>query len=212
VLFLDEVTEMSAAAQAKLLRVLQEREFQRLGGTRLLKAHVRVIAATNRDLRDAVAGGAFREDLYYRLGVFDIHMPPLRERARDIPLLAEIFLGDIGRSIGHAPAELTQEAADTLLKYAWPGNVRELRNALERAAILCEGGRITPAHLSLPAGPMARSSAVPTDLRVVERLAIEKALRETDGNKAKTARRLGLTRTQLYVRLRKYDIETSAMS
>jgi DNA-binding NtrC family response regulator len=213
VLFLDEVTEMSAAAQAKLLRVLQEREFQRLGGTRLLKAHVRVIAATNRDLRDAVRRGAFREDLYYRLGVFDIHLPPLRERTRDIPLLAETFLGDIGRASGRPPAQLTQEASDVLLKYAWPGNVRELRNALERAAILCEGGRITPGHLSLHAEPMAPPSSAPTaDLRAAERRAIEKALRETDGNKAKTARRLGLTRTQLYVRLRKYDIENPALS
>jgi DNA-binding NtrC family response regulator len=212
VLFLDEVTEMSAAAQAKLLRVLQEREFLRLGGTRLLKANVRVIAATNRDLRDAVARGAFREDLYYRLKVFDIQMPPLRERTRDIPLLVEVFLRDISRAIGRAPAAVTQEASQMLLKYAWPGNVRELRNVLERAAILCEGGPITPRHLSLHTEPIAPSSAPTTDLRTSERRAIEKALRETDGNKAKTARRLGLTRTQLYVRLRKYAIDMPAPS
>ena len=212
VLFLDEVTEMSAAAQAKLLRVLQEREFQRLGGTRLLRANVRVIAATNRDLRDAVARGAFREDLYYRLQVFEIQLPPLRERTRDIPLLVEAFLRDIGRAIGRAPAELTQDATNVLLKHPWPGNVRELRNALERAAILCEGGLITPRHLSLHADPIAPSSGPTADLRAAERRAIEKALRETDGNKAKTARRLGLTRTQLYVRLRKYDIDQPAVS
>ena len=212
VLFLDEVTEMSAAAQAKLLRVLQEREFQRLGGTRLLKANVRVIAATNRDLRDAVGRGAFREDLYYRLSVFDIPLPPLRERTRDIPILVEAFLRDIGRSIGRPTAAVTEEAADVLLKYAWPGNVRELRNVLERAAILCEDGPITPRHLSLHAEPMAPASGQTTDLRTAERRAIEKALRETDGNKAKTARRLGLTRTQLYVRLRKYDIDPPAVS
>ena len=206
VLFLDEITEMSAAAQAKLLRVLQEREFQRLGGTRLIKANVRVIAATNRDLRDAVGRGAFREDLYYRLQVFEIPLPPLRERTRDIPLLAEAFLREISRAIGYAPAGLTQDATQVLLKYAWPGNVRELRNALERAAILSEGGLITPRHLSLHADPITSSSAPTADLRAAERRAIEKALRETDGNKAKTARRLGLTRTQLYVRLRKYDI------
>jgi DNA-binding NtrC family response regulator len=212
VLFLDEVTEMSAAAQAKLLRVLQEREFQRLGGTRLQKANVRVIAATNRDLRDAVARGVFREDLYYRLQVFDISLPPLRERLRDIPILVDAFLRDIARSVGRTPAALTQEASDVLLKYPWPGNVRELRNVLERAAILCEEGPITPRHLSLHAEPMAPASGQTTDLRTAERRAIEKALRETDGNKAKTARRLGLTRTQLYVRLRKYDIDTPAVS
>jgi transcriptional regulator with PAS, ATPase and Fis domain len=212
VLFLDEVTEMSPAAQAKLLRVLQEREFQRLGGTRLLKANVRVIAATNRDLRDAVSRGAFREDLYYRLQVFDIRLPPLRERTRDIPILVEVFLRDIARSIGRPPARLTEDAIDVLLKYSWPGNVRELRNVLERAAILCEDGPITPRDLSLHSEPIAPSSGQTADLRTAERLAIEKALRETDGNKAKTARRLGLTRTQLYVRLRKYAIETPAIS
>jgi DNA-binding NtrC family response regulator len=212
VLFLDEVTEMSAAAQAKLLRVVQEREFQRLGGTRLLKANVRVIAATNRDLRDAVARGVFREDLYYRLSVFDIPLPPLRERTRDIPLLVDTFVQDISRAIGRAPAALTPEATDMLLKYAWPGNVRELRNVLERAAILSEDGPITPRHLSLHAEPIASSAGPTTDLRTAERRAIEKALRETDGNKAKTARRLGLTRTQLYVRLRKYDIDSPTIS
>jgi DNA-binding NtrC family response regulator len=212
VLFLDEVTEMSPAAQAKLLRVLQEREFQRLGATRLLKANVRVIAATNRDLRDAVARGAFREDLYYRLQVFDIRLPPLRERTADIPLLVEAFLRDIARSISRPQPGLTVDAVDALVKYPWPGNVRELRNALERAAILCEGGPITPRHLSLHAEPLAPSSGPATDLPTAERMAIEKALRESDGNKTRTARRLGLTRTQLYVRLRKYDIHTPAIS
>ena len=211
VLFLDEVSEMSAAAQAKLLRVLQEREFLRLGGTRLLKANVRVIAASNRDLRDAVARGAFRQDLYYRLQVFDIQIPPLRERTRDIPMLVDAFLRDIGRAIGRAVTGLTPESTAMLMKYAWPGNVRELRNVLERAAILSDGGLIGPGHLSLHE-PIAPSSTPLTDLRAVERHAIEKALQETDGNKAKTARRLGLTRTQLYVRLRKYEIEQPALS
>jgi DNA-binding NtrC family response regulator len=211
VLFLDEVTEMSAAAQGKLLRVLQEREFQRLGGTRLLKANVRVIAATNRELRDAVARGAFREDLYYRLQVFDIRLPPLRERTHDIPLLVQAFLRDIGRAIGRPSIDLPQEAADMLLKYSWPGNVRELRNVLERAAILSDGAPIRARDLSLRGQPTAPSSVPTADLlRTTERRAIEEALRETDGNKAKTARRLGMTRTQLYVRLRKYEIETAA--
>jgi two-component system nitrogen regulation response regulator NtrX len=119
---------MSAAAQAKLLRVPQEREFQRLGGTRLLSANVRVIAASNRDLHEAVARGAFREDLYYRLQVFDIHIPPLRERTRDIPVLVEAFLLDIARAIGRPVTGLTPEATAVLTQYSWPGNVRELRS------------------------------------------------------------------------------------
>ena len=211
VLFLDEITEMSAAAQAKLLRVLQEREFQRLGGTRLLKANVRHRA--RRTAICAMPSHAGRSaGPYYRLQVFDIQMPPLRERTRDIPLLIETFLRDISRAIGFPSAQLTQEATELLLKHTWPGNVRELRNVLERAAILSEGGLITPRHLSLHAEPLAPSSAPSADLKAAERRAIEKALKETDGNKAKTARRLGLTRTQLYVRLRKYEIENPAMS
>ena len=211
VLFLDEVSEMSASAQAKLLRVLQEREFQRLGGTRLLKANVRLIAATNRNLRDAVGRGAFREDLYYRLQVFDIQLPPLRERTRDIPLLADAFLHDISRSLGRPRPALTAEAAAGMMEYPWPGNVRELRNVLERAAILCDAGPITSSHLSLRAAPIAGAAVAATDWRVAERQAIEMALHHSDGNKSKTARRLGLTRTQLYVRLRKYDIEPTAV-
>jgi DNA-binding NtrC family response regulator len=209
VLFLDEVSEMSPAAQAKLLRVSQEREFLRLGGTRLLKANVRIIAATNSDLRDAVARGAFREDLYYRLQVFDIRMPPLRDRASDIPLFVEAFLQDISRSMSAPPVKVTPEASEMLLAHTWPGNVRELRNVLERAAILCEGRFITPQHLSLNSVPMT-SSLPTTDLPAAERRTIEQVLRETDGNKAKAARRLGLTRTQLYVRLRKYELDRPA--
>ena len=140
---------MSLSAQAKFLRVLQEREFQRLGGTRLLKANIRVIAATNRDLRKAVERGDFREDLFYRLGVFDIQIPPLRDRAADIVPLSETFLQEIGRTFGRPPAGLTREARSALLQYEWPGNVRELRNVLERAAILCEGALIDTDHLAL---------------------------------------------------------------
>src|SRR5258708_10140285 len=139
VLFLDEVSEMSLSAQAKFLRVLQEREFQRLGGTRLQKANVRVVAASNRDLRKAVERGDFREDLYYRLQVFDIRIAPLRERRTDILLLSEAFLQQIGKSFGRPPAGLTHEARQALLNYAWPGNVRQPRNALQRPALLREG-------------------------------------------------------------------------
>ena len=209
VLFLDEVSEMSLPAQAKFLRVLQEREFQRLGGVRLQKANVRVVAAANRDLRKAVELGQFREDLYYRLRVFDIQLTPLRERPEDILDLCESFLHDIARSFGRQPAGLTREAREALLAHEWPGNVRELRNALERAAILCEGGLITAQHLSLQ--PQRHAEVIETtQLSVVERDTIAHVMRDTRGNKAKAARRLGLSRTQLYGRLRKYELDTAA--
>src|SRR5205807_6183756 len=199
VLFLDEVSEMSPSAQAKFLRVLQEREFQRLGGTRLQKANVRVIAATNRDLRKAVERGDFREDLYYRLQVFDIRIAPLRERTADILPLSDAFLQEIGKSFGRPPAGLTRDAREALLRYDWPGNVRELRNALERAAILCEGGLITAQHLSLQGASHAAAENT-ADLSTIERETIEQVLKETKWNKARSAKRLGLTRTQLHNR------------
>jgi transcriptional regulator with PAS, ATPase and Fis domain len=206
VLFLDEVSEMSLSAQAKFLRVLQEREFQRLGGTRLVKANIRVIAATNRDLRKAVERGSFREDLFYRLGVFDIPIPPLRDRASDIVPLSDSCLQEIGRSFGRPAAELTREARAALLQYEWPGNVRELRNVLERAAILCEGGPIDVSHLRLQSGAKSLREDT-TDLSVVERTTIAKVLNDSRGNKTKAARRLGLSRTQLHMRIRKYRLE-----
>ena len=226
VLFLDEVSEMPPPAQAKFLRVLQEREFQRVGGTRPLKSNVRVVAATNRDLDAAIARGTFREDLYYRLHVFEIHLPRLRDRPDDILPLSQAFLQEIGQGFGRPPAGISRDAREMLLAYHWPGNVRQLRNALERAAILCEGGLITGEHLSLPGvappapavpadvpaasidGRGAAASGPPSgDLASMERAAIEKALQDARFNKAKAARALGLTRTQLYVRLRKYGLE-----
>ena len=207
VLFLDEIAEMSPSAQAKFLRVLQEREFQRLGATRILKANVRVIAATNRDLLKAVQLGDFREDLFYRLRVFDIAIPPLRERRADILPLADAFLQDIGRSFGRPPAGLTREARDALVGYDWPGNVRELRNALERAAILCEGGLINAEYLALP--PVGKPlGARSTDLQSMERETIARVLRECRWNKVRAAKRLGLSRTQLYVRMRRHGLES----
>src|SRR3954452_21796554 len=204
VLFLDEVSEMSPSAQAKFLRVLQEREFQRLGGTRLQKANVRIIAATNRDLRKAMERGDFREDLYYRLQVFDIALAPLRERRSDIMPLCDAFLQEIAKSFGRPPAGLTRDAREALLQHDWPGNVRELRNALERAAILCEGGLIGARHLSLVARRPVQTAT--TDLNTVERDTIAQVMRECRGNKSKAARRLGLSRTQLYVRLRRFGL------
>jgi transcriptional regulator with PAS, ATPase and Fis domain len=200
VLFLDEVTEMAPAAQAKFLRVLQEREFLRLGGTRPVRVDVRVIAATNRNLEEAVAHGDFRADLYYRLNVFDILIPPLRERPDDILPLADSFL----RELPGAPA-LTTEAGEALCRYDWPGNVRELRNVLERAAIVSDGGVIGVEHLSLKT--RSDASRLPsTDLGALERQAVEQAMRETGGNKMRAAKTLGISRMQLYGRLRKFGL------
>jgi transcriptional regulator with GAF, ATPase, and Fis domain len=209
VLFLDEVGEMSPSAQAKLLRVLQEREFQRLGGTRPIRANVRIIAATNRELRRALTRGDFREDLYYRLHVFEIRLPPLRQRLDDILPLSEAFLAEIGRSFARPPAGMTREARQALLDHGWPGNVRELRNVLERAAIVCEGGLIVPEHLALTADELSPAPVrgENTNVKAIERQLIEQVLRECQGNKSEAARRLGLTRKQLYVRLRQYDAE-----
>src|SRR5262249_35079549 len=141
-LFLDEVGEMSLPAQAKFLRVLQEREFQRLGGTRWLKRDARIVAATNRDLQKAIAQGVFREDLYYRLNVFAIRLPALRERLDDVLPLVDAFLGEYGRSLGRPPSGISRDAREGLRGYHWPGKRRGLPNILERAAILCEGGLI----------------------------------------------------------------------
>jgi transcriptional regulator with PAS, ATPase and Fis domain len=213
VLFLDEVSEMSLTAQAKFLRFLQEREYQRLGGTRLQKADVRIIAASNRDIREAVERRTFREDLLYRLRVFDIPLPPLRDRVSDIPLLAARFLADVGRAMGVRTPRLRDDALDALLAHDWPGNVRELHNVLERATILADGD-IECCHLSLrprtPRLPLPSDVSElppPSDLSVVERGTIQRVLNETEWNKSKAARRLGLTRTQLYGRLRRYGLE-----
>jgi DNA-binding NtrC family response regulator len=211
VLFLDEVSEMSLSAQAKFLRVLQEREFKRLGGTRSLQANVRVIAAANRNLREAVEGGTFRQDLYYRLRVFDIEIPPLRQRRIDILPLTEALLEEIGRSMGRPPGGLTRGAHEALLRHDWPGNVRELRNALERAAILCEGGLIDGHHLMLePASKPIGSAA--TDLNSLEREVMARVLRACNWKKSNAARRLGLSRTQLYSRIRKHGLEPPVQS
>ncbi|HJZ75515.1 MAG TPA: sigma 54-interacting transcriptional regulator, partial [Vicinamibacterales bacterium] len=209
-LFLDEISEMPLFAQAKCLRVLQEREFLRLGGARPIKADVRVIAATNRDLSRAVAESKFREDLFYRINVFDIRLPPLRERQEDLMLLAERFLAECAHANGRAPAALTPEAEAALLAYRWPGNVRQLRNVIERATILCEDGRIHVHHLpsDVTAGPVAGPSNA-DDLGTVERQAIERVMLDTKGNKALAARRLGISRSQLYWRLSKYGLRAS---
>jgi transcriptional regulator with PAS, ATPase and Fis domain len=204
VLFLDEVTELTPAAQAKCLRVLQEREFVRLGGARPVKVNVRVIAATNQDLRDAVAQCRFRADLYYRLNVIDIQLPPLRERREDIPALVATFLREFDRTPHHG-LEITPEAMDALFQHDWPGNVRELRNVIERATIMCEDGRVRRVDLSLRSAPLVPVDG--TDLGGIERRTIERVMHETNGNKVDASRKLGITRMQLYGRLRKYGLE-----
>jgi len=216
VLFLDEVGEMAPAVQAKLLRVLEEREFMRLGSTRLIKADIRVIAATNRDLHSAMQRGEFREDLYYRLGVFEISLPPLRERLDDILELADAFLTEIGESVGRPAAGMARDAKEHLLAYSWPGNVRELRNAIERAVILADGGVIRSEHLPVAqprpamssdtAGPVAPFPAGGVNLEAIERSLVVKALTQARHNKTRAAKLLGLTRAQLYSRIEKYGL------
>ena len=217
VLFLDEVGEMAPTVQAKLLRVLEEREFMRLGSTRLLRADIRVIAATNRDLHGAMQRGEFREDLYYRLGVFEIALPPLRERVSDILELADMFLKEIGESVGRPATGMAADAKDHLMAYAWPGNVRELRNAIERAVILADGGMIRSEHLPVaapraaPAGSTETAPSGPlpaggVNLEAIERQLVIKALTQARHNKTRAAKLLGLTRAQLYSRIEKYGL------
>jgi transcriptional regulator with GAF, ATPase, and Fis domain len=216
VLFLDEVGEMAPTVQAKLLRVLEEREFMRLGSTRVLRADLRVIAATNRDLHAAMRRGEFREDLYYRLGVFEISLPPLRDRLEDVLDLADAFLKQIGETVGRPAAGIARDARDQLLRYAWPGNVRELRNAIERAVILADGGYIRSEHLPVTAprhpsggieGPAPITIPVGgVSLEAIERSLVVKALTQARHNKTRAAKLLGLTRAQLYSRIEKYGL------
>jgi two-component system response regulator FlrC len=205
-LFLDEVGEMSPALQAKLLRVLQERTLERVGGTRTVTVDVRVIAATNRDLQEMVSAKAFRDDLYYRLSVFPIHLPPLRERPSDITPLAEHILGQVTRRLGKRIAGFSPDAATALTRYRWPGNIRELQNVIERAAILCRENRIGASLLSLAPPGAAPLSTAPRTLRELEREAILDALAAHGGNRKKAADQLGIGLRTLYARLREYGV------
>lgn len=215
-LFLDEIGDMSLAMQAKLLRVLQDHSFERVGGMRPLKVDVRVVAATNRNLAQMVQEGSFRRDLFYRLNVFPIHMPPLRERIEDLPALARHFLeeqADIDAA--KAPA-ISSEAMDLLCQYSWPGNVRELRNALERASLLAGGSHILPEHLpenirssrkrNSQNADFASPASLPEKLQELEKEAIACALEKSGGHIGKAARKLGMTERILSLRLGKYGI------
>jgi len=201
--FLDEIAEMKPELQAKLLRVLQDRRFERVGGSRTITADVRWVAATNRDIDGLLASGTLREDLYHRIAVFPIRLPPLRERRGDIVPLARTLLTRIGADVGRASLSLTDEAQARLAVAAWPGNVRELANVLERAAILTDGSSIGPEHLDLgPAAPAG--SAAGATLDAIERAAIERALAEAGGNRRAAAERLGIGLRTLYDKLKRY--------
>ena len=214
-LFLDEVSEMSLSMQVKLLRVLQEREFARVGGEDIIKVDVRVIAATNKDLMQEVESGRFREDLYYRLNVVTLDVPPLRERNEDIPLLAGHFLTTFAEKNHKRIRGFSPQAMDQLLRYAWPGNVRELMNTVERAVVLSRYEYIDeedfPSHMKN--GPADVNADSPLSapvaghsLEEVEKGTILKTLELTNGNKSEAARRLGITRKTLHKKLKKYGV------
>ncbi len=215
-IFLDEVGDLDIALQAKLLRVLQDRTFERLGGTKTISVNVRLIAASNTDLKKAIEKKQFREDLYYRLSVFPITIPPLRERREDIPNLAEYFVKKYCAEMKKSPKTISPEAQALLDKYHWPGNVRELENTIERAIILCEGKRILPEHLAI-------RIPTPNEIRLregaglkevghyaqaeAERALIVRVLNQVRGNKRKAAQALKIDYTTLFEKIKKYSID-----
>jgi DNA-binding NtrC family response regulator len=217
-LFLDEIGEIDATIQIKLLRFLGERTFERVGSNKTLTADVRLVAATNKNLEDQVKAGTFREDLFFRLRVMEINLPPLRERAGDIPLLAQNFLREFAKETGKDVKDFTIEALETLIGYSWPGNVRELRSALEHAVVLARGDRITVRDLppSVRSG-VAASGGNPQrlltqpDLTVkeAEKQLIVRALKEANGNRTQAAARIGMSRRTLHRKLHAYHLEAS---
>jgi two-component system response regulator HydG len=212
-LFLDEIVDIGAAVQVRLLQVLQEREFERVGGEETVHVDVRVVAATNRVIREEVAAGRFREDLFYRLYVIPIHLPPLRQRKEDIPLLVDHFVRRLCAGMGRSPLRVEDAAQRLLSFYDWPGNVRELENALERAIVLCEGERLTEADLpfldrasrrplEIPAGLVPLEEA----LDRLERTLLERAMEQAEGVKAEAARLLEIKPSALYYKLEKHGL------
>jgi two-component system response regulator HydG len=204
-LFLDEITETTPATQVRLLRVLNDGEYERVGGTETLKADVRVVAASNRDIRKEISEGRFREDLYYRLNVIQLHVPALRDHAEDVPLLAQHFLARFAQKNGKELRGMTPEALEVMQGYRWPGNVRELENAVERAVVLCRNDRIgvedLPAALREGTDNRKRISfEVGTPLKVVERRMIEETLRYCNGDKNLAASLMGITSRTIYRR------------
>jgi transcriptional regulator with GAF, ATPase, and Fis domain len=214
-ILLDEIGDMPLETQAKLLRVLQEKEFERLGGTKSIRVDVRFVAATNKNLRELVASGRFREDLYHRLNVFSIVLPPLRERREDIPLLAEHFCCKAMK-----PVQISPQALQLLLVYSWPGNVRELQNAIERAAVLAEKGIIEPFHIapqiSTAVSPELHldgmeSASLDSRMENIERGLIIEALQRSGGNQVRAAQLLGINRRSLVYRISKLGIDVTTL-
>jgi DNA-binding NtrC family response regulator len=205
-LFLDEVGDISPKLQVDLLRVLEERRFFRVGGNEPIDAEVRVIAATNRDLKKAVAGGGFREDLYYRLNVIPITLPPLRERREDVPLLVEHFLERLSLETKKKVDEVSGEAMALLMAYDWPGNIRELRNVLERGVVVSNGPVLQAANLGLSGPARPQADAGFATLEEVEKRHIAFVLEKSDGNVTHAARTLGIDRATLYNKIKKYEL------
>jgi DNA-binding NtrC family response regulator len=216
-IFLDEIADMDISLQAKLLRVLQEKKFERLGGTKTIDVNVRVIAASNMDLKNAIKKRTFREDLYYRLSVFPIQIPPLRERREDIPALAEHFINRFSKELNKKIKRLSRESLTLMERYHWPGNVRELENTMERAIILCEGKTITPEQIAIRVPSSAeirlREGAGLKEVAALaqaeaEKSLIKRVLIQTNGNKKKSAEILKIDYTTLFEKLKKYGLHT----
>ena len=206
-IFLDEIGDVSPGMQLRLLRVLQEREFERVGDSTPVKVDVRVVAATNRDLREHIARGGFREDLYYRLRVMELNLPPLRERREDIPLLTECFISKFNKKFGKNINDVSDEVNKIFLSYPWPGNIRELEHSLEHAFILCRHNTIRAEHLP----PELRDHMQSKGLKGIpdkgdERQLLIDTLEKSDWNKAKAARMLGISRITIYRKIEKYNI------
>jgi DNA-binding NtrC family response regulator len=212
-LFLDEIGEIDATLQVKLLRFLGERTFERVGSNKTLTADARLVAATNKNLEDLVKAGKFREDLFFRLRVVEIHLPPLRERAGDIPLLAQSFLREFARENGKPVNDFTADALEALMNYSWPGNVRELRTAIEHAVVLCRGEKIGardwPPSVRGGGGRGETPLSQRNDLTVkeAEKQLMIRALKESDGNRTMAARKIGMSRRTFHRKLHAYHLE-----
>ena len=218
-IFLDEIGDMNLQAQAKILRILQEMEFERLGGVKPISIDVRVIAATNRDLTEAVKEGIFRDDLFHRLNLFSVHMPALRQRIEDIPILADHFMADATRRFGRSVASISSDAMNKLIEYRWPGNVRELKNTIERAVLISDGTVLTakflPPHINHQVEdlrgdpPPSSTNDLNKTIKSVERQLIVDALDRCDGVQRKAAKMLGITERVLWYKVKKYGIKVS---